>query len=106
VTKALLVGVRFCGGCNPQFNRGDFWRAVQDCLVGEAVQFVPAEQAELILIISGCVVDCTSRPEGENPRYGYLVVAGDTLNRASISYDLLAVRTAEEIKAASREKAQ
>jgi len=59
------VAVRFCGGCNPEFERGDVARRIQEELAG-AVPWVPRdEEKDFLVVINGCKTACAEMPERE-----------------------------------------
>jgi hypothetical protein len=58
----MFCGVKFCGGCNPRYDRG---RALSDVKehFGKDVRFAYAEEGfeyDILLYIAGCVNRCTS----------------------------------------------
>lgn len=62
------AGVKYCGNCNPKIDGIDLLTELK-LLVGESITFVPWHEAniDLLLIISGCVTDCASRPNYHGP---------------------------------------
>ena len=60
----LSCTVKFCGGCNPRFDRGAFYRALVKELEGIAT-FTPAKpggQYDVLVILHGCE-SCADRYE-------------------------------------------
>lgn len=58
----MLIGVKFCGGCNPRYDRGKALEAVKRGTNGDA-EFVIAEEGreyDTLLIIGGCTNCCAS----------------------------------------------
>lgn len=58
----MLVGVKFCGGCNPRYDRGKALEAIKNEMQGEA-EFVIAEEGafyDQLLVIGGCTNCCAS----------------------------------------------
>ncbi len=58
----MLVGVKFCGGCNPRYDRGKALKTIKDQMQGEA-EFVTAEEGveyDSLLVIGGCANCCAS----------------------------------------------
>ncbi|MBE6034505.1 hypothetical protein [Aminipila sp.] len=58
----MRCGVRFCGGCNPRYDRGKALVTLEEGLKGE-VDFVIAEENvlyDLLLVIGGCTNCCAS----------------------------------------------
>lgn len=58
----MLIGVKFCGGCNPRYDRGKAFETVKKHLQGEA-EFVMAEEGreyDYLLVIGGCTNCCAS----------------------------------------------
>ena len=70
------MAIKFCGGCNPLIDRGQIARSVRENLTG-LVRWVSAEEeADLLLIISGCLIACIDRPEITEKAAEYLSIAG------------------------------
>lgn len=61
----MLVGVKFCGGCNPRYDRGKAYEAIKKQLEGTA-EFVIAEEGkeyDALLVIGGCTNCCASHSQ-------------------------------------------
>lgn len=60
--EAPRIGLRYCGGCNPRFDRTAFVRKLKDDF--PALLFTYAEADVLydaILVVCGCTAICASR---------------------------------------------
>lgn len=58
----MLVGVKFCGGCNPRYDRGKALETMKEQMQGKA-EFVIAEEGkeyDVLLVIGGCTNCCAS----------------------------------------------
>ena len=57
----MKCGVKFCGGCNPRFERGavfrDFQNEITDIEFSHAVE---GEVYDILLVIGGCTACCAS----------------------------------------------
>lgn len=56
------IGVKYCGGCNPRFNRGDFVRKLKD-KYKDLASIEPINENDvfdMIIIVSGCSSACVS----------------------------------------------
>ncbi len=56
----MLYGVRFCGGCNPRYDRGKALEAIRQSL-GDSVEFEIAQEDreyDGLLVIGGCSNCC------------------------------------------------
>lgn len=57
----MIVGIKYCGGCNPIYNRSE---AVRQIMISHPeIEFEPVRQGthyEHILIINGCSRSCAS----------------------------------------------
>ena len=77
----LKVAVKFCGNCNPQISVSEILREIKEkaagILPGAEFVFRGAEEADLLLVISGCPVDCAERPQRISRE---IVVAGESVN--------------------------
>ena len=57
----MKCGVKFCGGCNPRYDRGAAYRQFKEDL--SDIDFVHAEEGEPVdnlLVIGGCTACCAS----------------------------------------------
>jgi len=58
----MKCGVRFCGGCNPKYDRGAVYEFIKQNLQ-EEIQFEYAEEGiiyDMLLIVGGCTNCCAS----------------------------------------------
>ncbi len=55
----LRVGVKYCGGCNPEYDRVALVEQIKERLEGK-VSFVPPESegVDIILAVNGCRTAC------------------------------------------------
>jgi hypothetical protein len=55
----LKVGIKYCGGCNPDYDRVALFKTIEKQLKGK-VKFVSPEGADinLVLVIEGCKTCC------------------------------------------------
>ncbi len=57
----MKCGVRFCGGCNPRFERGAVFRNFQKEITDiEFSHAVEGELYDILLVIGGCTACCAS----------------------------------------------
>jgi hypothetical protein len=58
----LLIGIRYCGGCNPQIDRSGIITSLREALEkrGMAIDFTTDRQRSvaLVLLINGCMHAC------------------------------------------------
>lgn len=57
----MIIGIKYCGGCNSRFNRGKF----VEILMGKYnnVTFEPAKENfryDMVLVICGCFSECAN----------------------------------------------
>ena len=55
----LKVGIKYCGGCNPDYDRVALFKMIEERLKGK-IKFVFPEGADinLVLVIEGCKTAC------------------------------------------------
>jgi uncharacterized metal-binding protein len=65
----LRIGVKYCGGCNPGYDRSAAYAAIRDGVTavaatkGAEVSFEPAREGELydaLLVLCGCANRCAN----------------------------------------------
>lgn len=57
----MKCGIRFCGGCNPRYDRGKAFRNIKESLVNiDFLHAVEDEEYDCLLVIGGCTNCCAS----------------------------------------------
>ena len=55
----LRIGLKYCGGCNPEYDRVDLVQQIKKRLQGKADLVLPeSENVDLILAVQGCSTAC------------------------------------------------
>ena len=67
------LAVKFCGGCNPSFERMTVAQILRRNLSG-VCWVLPDEEADLLVIINGCLGSCAERPEVQEKAFENLVI--------------------------------
>jgi len=73
------LAIKFCGGCNPIIDRGQLARSIREHLTGWVRWVPPEEEADLLLIISGCPTACVDRPEVTEKAAEYFTISGSRI---------------------------
>ena len=91
-TGMYLIGVRYCGGCNPQIDRGRAVKGVQELLknLGVAADFTTARErsVDLLLLVNGCIHACLEedyRKQGET--IPFISVKGEMVDNYLVRED-------------------
>jgi hypothetical protein len=64
------LAVKFCGGCNPELDRGRVIEIIREDLRGNFLGVSPDEETDFLLIMEGCKAACADRLEvKEKARY-------------------------------------
>ncbi|MGB9698486.1 MAG: hypothetical protein ACPL5I_03775 [Thermodesulfobacteriota bacterium] len=72
--------IKFCGGCNPAYERGEFAQIVKESLPN--VRWISTDaEADLLIIINGCNSSCAQRPEIEEKGRFCLAIRGDGVSK-------------------------
>lgn len=68
----MKVAIKYCGGCNPDYDRVALVKRIEERLIGK-VEFVSAENEniDLVLAVEGCKTACAdlSAFKGTNIRF-------------------------------------
>lgn len=94
---SLKLRVRYCGGCNPLFDRGELVDAVIGLLKEFSVVKVE-ENGDMGLLVCGCRVGCADRDEIKAGAPAWVVVAGDSVDCRPISMPDLPFHLAQVIR--------
>ena len=75
-----VLAAKFCGGCNPEMDRGALAQIIRRELSSE-VAWVPAEEdTDLLLVINGCSTGCADRREVQEKAAECLIIQARTLS--------------------------
>ena len=94
------VGVKYCGGCNPQIDRSKFVDELEAELSGflQLIACNDGRQWEIGIFVCGCPVACADRPEVRQTAREWIVVGGQTVEQRSVLEGELAPVVASLIK--------
>jgi hypothetical protein len=53
----LRIGLKYCGGCKPDYDRVALVQTIEERLRGAAV-FVRSDNSDLVLVVHGCPTAC------------------------------------------------
>lgn len=74
----MKVGVKFCGNCNPHIDMPGLFRDLATRSPAPSFVRWDAEEYDVLLVLSGCPVDCTTRPPFAGP---VVVVTNESIDR-------------------------
>ena len=97
----ISLGVRYCGGCNPAYDRIKLVEQIREKLqvaLGEEVSLaLPGTQADTMLVVYGCPACCVDG-EGMNKSAGSCHIVGpDLMDYRSATMEEIPVRIADEL---------
>lgn len=72
----MTIYVKYCGGCNPRFDRAALLAQMESAVPKMEVTHNSQQRADAAVIICGCSAACTSREEAIGT-YGTFVVWQD-----------------------------
>lgn len=95
----MIVGVKFCGHCNPIFEGPQVIESIKR--LEPDLEFVPWQEQKknILLIVSGCASDCTTRPQFDGP---VVNVAGSSVERIEYLLPELPSQILKKIKEGGR----
>lgn len=95
----MIVGIKYCGGCQNRYNRTEFVEAVKDA--NPDLQFrVVNEDAvvDYLLVINGCTAACADISHIIARKGHFMVTGRHMINRVQAELDRLKLEEAEEMK--------
>jgi hypothetical protein len=87
----MLCGVKFCGGCNPRFERGKALKELKAHFDGR-ITFEHAKEGiiyDVLLIIAGCTNCCASYSQYETKRGTIKLWDGSHIERTIDELELM-----------------
>ena len=94
------VGVKYCGGCNPQIDRSRFVEELMKQMSGD-VRLIACDtgrQWEIGILVCGCPVACADRQEVRQTAREWIIVGGQTVEQRAVPERELATVVASQIK--------
>lgn len=80
------LAIKYCGGCNPEVERGEIARILGQALGSEISWTLPEEETELLILIQGCATACADRPEVTQKAKALLCVEGKSVSSIQKRY--------------------
>lgn len=100
--RALHIRLKYCGGCNPEIDRGAIVKRLERLIEGEGlgVRFTTTEEkADLLLLINGCPHACIEGEDMHNLKsIPFVSVQGARLDRRHVLEEKLPQFLLEKIK--------
>ena len=98
--KTKLIGVKYCGGCNPTIDRVGIVSEIQKMLPRGFTLTSDTNAApwETGIMICGCIAACIDKPEIRNLTRRWIIVAGNNVDMLEVSEKEIARTIVERIK--------
>ncbi len=86
----MRVGLKYCGGCNPSYDRVEYVRALREA-AGNRIEWVPADEGGFttLLLVSGCDKRCAKMAEYQGSVHRVITVKDNRKTPAEILSHLL-----------------
>ncbi len=78
MNKIRSIGLKYCGGCNPRYDRVETVRRIRDEL-GGTIRFVPPDDpgVDSILAVMGCETACADLSAFDGKKIWIITSPGD-----------------------------
>lgn len=100
-----IIGVKYCGGCNPQIDRPGLAEEIKKRLPPEFRLSTdrPAHPWEKAILVCGCPIACADRPEVRGLAREWIRVGGATIDLESVPAEKMAEIIVRKITESERE---
>lgn len=94
------IGVKYCGGCNPEIDRRELIEGLARLLPDDQRLETgqPSEQWEIAILVCGCPVACLDRPEARGLARKSVLVSGCMVDFHPVPMDQLVTVAAERLQ--------
>ncbi|PKN51847.1 MAG: hypothetical protein CVU55_10400 [Deltaproteobacteria bacterium HGW-Deltaproteobacteria-13] len=94
-----LIGIKYCGGCNPVMDRAKLVREIKRRLPPEYIvtEDPTKEQWDIGILICGCLTACADKPDSKNSAGQWIIAAGNSVDRVNAHEKKLAEMIIEKI---------
>jgi len=81
----MLIGIKYCGGCNPVIDRARLVEKIKKLLPDEfsLVTDQSTNQWDIGILICGCLTACADKPDFKNLARKWIVIAGNSVDRVT-----------------------
>jgi len=95
-----LIGIKYCGGCNPLIDRARLVEEINKLLPSEFALAADesTNQCDLGILVCGCLTACADTPDFKNLARHWIVVAGNSVDHNAIPEAELAGIVVSKIK--------
>jgi hypothetical protein len=94
-----LIGVKYCGGCNPHIDRTKLVQEISKLLPPEyIVKTKSSSNWDIGIVVCGCPTACADKPEFKNLARKWVIVAGNSVDLESTPEEKLADIIADKIR--------
>jgi len=95
-----LIGVKYCGGCNPHIDRSGLVKEIEKLLPPDCRLTTDRLSSgwEIAIFVCGCPIACADRPAVRHMSRHWIRVRGATVDLELVPEDEMAVVIARKIK--------
>jgi hypothetical protein len=81
-----LIGLKYCGGCNPQIDRTDLVKAIGKLLPPDFsfTADISSGQWDMGILVCGCNTACTDRRNLHELTLHWVVIAGRSIDNVAV----------------------
>lgn len=99
-TGMKLIGIKYCGGCNPHIDRTKLAQEIKRLLPPEFtwVDHQTDNQWDIGIMVCGCLTACADKPDFKNLARKWIIVAGNSVDSESAPEEKLADIIVERIR--------
>lgn len=90
--KMKLIGIKYCGGCNPIIDRANLVQKIIRLLPPEFIfaKETSSKPWDIGILVCGCLTACADKPEFKNLARQWIIVAGNSVDLDSAPEEALA----------------
>jgi hypothetical protein len=96
-----VIGIKYCGGCNPQMDRKKLVQDVEKLLPRNFILTTNERPVKwnIGILVCGCATACADKPELKKITQRWIIVGGHSVDQDQISEKKLADKIADTIMA-------
>jgi hypothetical protein len=96
-----IIGVKYCGGCNPVIDRRGLVRSLEKMLPPgfKLATDEPPEDWSMAVSLCGCQAACADHTASGDMNGKWICVGGETIDLVSVREEEIAGKVVEKIKA-------
>jgi 3-hydroxyacyl-[acyl-carrier-protein] dehydratase len=94
-----LIGIKYCGGCNPHIDRTKLVQEIEKLLPSEFIFTTESSSPwDIGILVCGCPTACADKPDVRDLARKWIVIAGESIDLDNMPKEKLVAIVVQKLK--------